>query len=208
IAATGARTPPRRGYQFIAPVHELDGAAAPVPPASSGRWRLVAIASAALLLAAALGSWLSGRPGPLGTERLEASAAGTAIEPASLLVMPIAVEESRPETTWLRTGLSEMIRGQLGQTRGLHVLPRHQVAAALAQAGIKEDGTLPADKAGLVARRLRAEWLVTGSYVRLEDHFVLTAQVADLGGSHADGTAVVRGRHPGDLLAAVDELCL
>src|SRR5204863_4777024 len=124
----------------------------------------------------------------------EAAAGGTpAVEPGSLLVMPVAVEESRPESMWLRNGLAEMIRGQLGQTRGIHVLPRHQVAAALTQAGIKEDGTLPPEKAETVARRLGAEWLVTGSYVRVEDHFVLTAQVLDLGDRLAQGTAVVPG---------------
>jgi DNA-binding winged helix-turn-helix (wHTH) protein/tetratricopeptide (TPR) repeat protein len=204
------QTLPRRGYQFMAPVQLLNGngAGAAAAPSSSRRWRAVAAGAAAVFLAVVAGSWLASRPGRLGSERLEAAGVAAGTLPGGLLVMPIAVEESRAENGWLRNGLSEMIRGQLGQTRGIHVLPRHQVAAALAQAGLKEDGAVPPDKAGTIARRLRAEWLVTGSYVRLEDHFVLTAEVVNVGDARSQSTAVVRGRHPTDLLSAVDELCL
>jgi DNA-binding winged helix-turn-helix (wHTH) protein/tetratricopeptide (TPR) repeat protein/TolB-like protein len=204
------QTLPRRGYQFIAPVHVLEDAGisgAAEAPASARGWRAVAAAAAALVVGAAIGSWLTVRSALLRSEAVKAAGVA-AVEPGSLVVMPIAVEESRPESTWLRNGLSEMIRGQLGQMRGIRALPRHQVAAAMTQAGIKEDGTMPPERAGTIARGLRAEWLVTGSYVRLEDRFVLTAEVLDIGHARSQGTAVVRGRHPGDLLVAVDELCL
>jgi DNA-binding winged helix-turn-helix (wHTH) protein/tetratricopeptide (TPR) repeat protein len=206
------QTLPRRGYQFIAPAHVLDdGGVASVPAAVSPARRRsfrIALAVTAFVAAGAMGSWLARRPAQPEPARPQAFAGLPVIEPGSLLVMPIAVEESHPESAWLRNGLAEMIRGQLGQTRGIHVVPRHQVAAAMTDAGIKNDALTPPEKAGTIARSVRAEWLVTGSYVRLEDHFVLTAQVVDLGGSRGQGTAVVRGRHPGDLLDAVDELCL
>jgi DNA-binding winged helix-turn-helix (wHTH) protein/tetratricopeptide (TPR) repeat protein/TolB-like protein len=208
------QTLPRRGYQFIAPAHVLAEADAEAgttvapAPATSRRWRAVAGAAAALVVGAAIGAWLTSRSARARIETAGASAEVAAVEPGSLLVMPIAVEEAQPESRWLRNGLSEMIRGQLGQTRGIHAVPRPQVAAAMRQAGIDEDGTVPADRAGTIARGLRAEWLVTGSYVRLEDRFVLTAEVLDVGRARSQGTAVVRGRHPADLLVAVDELCL
>ena len=65
-----------------------------------------------------------------------------------------------------------------------------------------------AEGASKVARGLRAEKLVTGSFVRVGEQFVLTAQVVDVLTGRTEGSASVRGRHPTDLLDAVDELCL
>jgi tetratricopeptide (TPR) repeat protein len=107
----------------------------------------------------------------------------------------------------VKNGLAEMIRAQLGQNRSLQVVPRHRLAAVLAASGLDEDRAASGGSAGVVARRVGAEWLVTSSYVRVEDQFVLTAQVVDVAGSRTQGTAVVRGRHPSDLLDAVDDLC-
>jgi tetratricopeptide (TPR) repeat protein len=123
--------------------------------------------------------------------------------------MPMTVEEPAPaESGWLRQGLAEMIRSQLGQTPGIRVVARHRLAAALAEAGYTEEAGPSAEGASQVARGLRAEKLVTGSFVRVGDQFVLTAQVADVVTGRTEGTASVRGRHPADLLDAVDELCL
>src|SRR5207247_1272515 len=118
------------------------------------------------------------------------------------------VRDSDAEKDWLRNGVAEMIRAQLGQTRGIHVVPRQRLAAILSKEGIDEDGAASGDRAEEVARRLRAEWLVTSTYVRVADNFVLTAQVVDVFATRTQAAAVVRGRHPNDLLDAVDALCL
>ncbi len=218
------QTVPRRGYQFLATVKEAQAGAteaegnggaavaAPAPPAAPERrgpwppwprpWIVGAIALAVVLAGTLSWSlWKWGR-----ARLLPASSAG--VELGSLLVMPLTVEEPTPESGWLRQGLAEMIRSQLGQTPGIRVVARHRLGAALVEAGYTEDSGPTAEGASQVARGLRAEKLVTGSFVRVGDQFVLTAQVADVLTGRTEGTASVRGRHPSDLLDGVDELCL
>jgi tetratricopeptide (TPR) repeat protein/TolB-like protein len=156
----------------------------------------------ALLVAGAL-AWAllprNSRPAPVPVVT-QASEAG------SLLVLPVTVEEPTAESDWLREGLAEMIRSQLGQTPGLQVVARHRLGAALGEARISLAGS--ADDAMEIARRLRAERMITGSFVRVSDNFVVNAQVVDVESGRIEGTVSVRGRMPADLLDAVDELCL
>jgi DNA-binding winged helix-turn-helix (wHTH) protein/tetratricopeptide (TPR) repeat protein/TolB-like protein len=219
------QTVPRRGYQFLAPVHEAQpGAADPIADLASAampaasvpvepvplsrpewrRWWLGGAILLAVVLLSAIG-WSAWRW--IANTRLLSSSAG-GVELGSLLVMPLTVEEPTPESGWLRQGLAEMIRSQLGQTPGIRVVARHRLAAALADAGYPEETGPTAEGASQVARGLRAEKLVTGSFVRVGEQFVLTAQVVDVLTGRTEGSASVRGRHPVDLLDAVDELCL
>ncbi|HEX6737579.1 MAG TPA: winged helix-turn-helix domain-containing protein, partial [Vicinamibacteria bacterium] len=218
------QTVPRRGYQFLATVHALDEDPATAPtvavetpptdpvalPATAPIarampwWARGAIVAGGLVLAAVAGAYLAGRRSAVDP----GAATGTAIEPGSLVVLPLLVEEPTPQSGWLRQGLAEMIRAQLGQTPGIHVVARHRLAAALADAGNPDDQGPTAEVAAQVARRLNAERLVTGSYVRVDDRFVMTAQIVDVASGHTEGTASVRGVFPSDLLDSVDELCL
>jgi DNA-binding winged helix-turn-helix (wHTH) protein/tetratricopeptide (TPR) repeat protein/TolB-like protein len=204
------QTLPRRGYRFVAPVRSVtgDGAAAPEvrAPARPLRARVAILLGALLAVIVVSGLWLAHRRGASRIEALDAETHPP--ERGSVLVMPILVRGADAEKAWLRNGLAEMIGAELGQTRGLHVVPRHRLAAALVKAGLDEDAVASGESAGAIARGLRAQWLVTSSYVHLEDRFVLTAQVVDVATSRTGGTAVVRGRHPSDLLDAVDALCL
>jgi tetratricopeptide (TPR) repeat protein len=50
--------------------------------------------------------------------------------------------------------------------------------------------------------------LLTGSYLRIDQRFVLNAQLIDVASGRIEGTSSVRGRHPTDILDAVDNLCL
>jgi TolB-like protein len=124
-----------------------------------------------------------------------------------LLVMPLTVEEPTPESGRLRQELADMIRSQLGRTPGVRVVPGHRLAAALADAGYTEESVPSAESVSGLARRLRAERLVTGCLVRVGDQFVLTAQVIDVATGRTEGAAAVRGRHPADLSNAVADLC-
>jgi len=225
------QTLPRRGYQFLESVHTVVEPAPPsaggvvarfpvevaratpethVPPATPSSaavlWRRVALG---LLVAGLLGlgaalMWRGRRLAPTAEPEHAPALAGH----ASLLVMPIDVEEAEPQSDWLRQGLAEMIRSQLGQTPGLHVVARHRVSGALAEAGLGDAARLPPAKASEIARSLAAERLVTGSFVRVQSRFVLSAQVLDVADGQGAGNASVRGRYPDDLLDAVDELCL
>jgi DNA-binding winged helix-turn-helix (wHTH) protein/tetratricopeptide (TPR) repeat protein/TolB-like protein len=216
------QTIPRRGYQLMvepealprtnghpllseAPTAPLPGE--PLPPAAPPARAQVPLhgrvlwGAAALLLAAVAALVIY-------VTRVRAPTALEAVEPGSLLVMPVSVEEADHQSGWLREGLAEMIRSQLGQTPGLHVVARHRLASALADAGYVEDKLPASADAARIARALRSQKMVTGSFVRVDDRFVLSAAVVDVASGRSEGTASVRGRHPTDLLDAVDELCL
>src|SRR5439155_863387 len=215
------RTVPRRGYLLAAEVTASEGVATARPqlvlafpasaearPARVGarparsrpRWpRALAVAAAALAVIASTGALLRLRRAP---------AAAGALDPDALVVMPVSVSEPRPESGYLRQGLPEMIRSQLGQTPGLKVLARHQVDAALAEAGFAEGEAPSPAAAATVARKLGAERIITGSFVRVEDRFVINAQLVDASTGRAEASASVRGEHPAQLLEAVDELTL
>lgn len=232
-----ARTPeyvetiPRRGYRFIhevrpaAPLAADGHAAASAGPARSG------LASPALPETAAeatgripardLPAWL--RTGIVMATLVLLSAAlvfvlvrgwrrsvaeGFTPEPGALVVMPVLVEEPQAQSGWLRQGLAEMIGTQLGQSPGVRLVARHRLAAALADARYDEQRGPAGDAASRVARAVRAERLVTGSYVRVDDRFVLNAQVVHVASGRTETAASVRGRYPVDLLDAVDEICL
>lgn len=218
------QTLPRRGYQFLETVRTvgpegqetpLSGAAvvahfpvevvrAPAsPPKAPRRWPPWA-AGIAVLGLLALGAWMMwrGRPPAPGPDPSLAAA-----DRDGLVVMPIRIDEAEPQSAWLRQGLAEMLRSQLGQTPGLHVVARHRLAAALAAAGVDEASPTGESEAVAITRGLSATWLVTGSFVRVQERFVLSAQVTDVGGGAPVGNAAVRGRYPEELLDAVDELC-
>jgi adenylate cyclase len=215
-------TVPRRGYQFLAPVRVLDDSAPPTVPVGrtttdavslpgtaplvrrTVRWRW-ALLSVFVVLAVGTGSYLALRPR---SPARPSAAPAPAADPGSLVVLPMMVEEPTPQSGWLRQGLAEMIRAQLGQTPGIQVVAHHRLASALADAGHADDQGPSPEVAAQVARSLRAERLVTGSFVRVDERFVLTAQVVDVASGRTEGTASVRGVFPAELLDAVDELCL
>ncbi len=216
------QTIPRRGYQFLGQVRRIDGGEAPpgdavaIGPENEGpdapapgdagarppwRRRLPLLVLAAL---AAGGVFY----GLVRTGRLRLGGPVEALEAGSLVVMPVSVEEPTPQSGWLRHGLAEMIQSQLGQTPGIHIVARHRLAAALAEAGYEEDRGPTAEAAVRIARALHAERLVTGTYVRVDDRFVLNAQVVEVASGRTEGMAQVRGVHPSGVLDGVNELCL
>jgi DNA-binding winged helix-turn-helix (wHTH) protein/tetratricopeptide (TPR) repeat protein len=216
------RTVPRKGYLLAADVSAREAPETPRPqlvlafPAPAElprptrvvprparfrrRWRPVVTAlGAALAVILVAGGFQRVRRSPEDTR---------ALDPDALVVMPVSVSEPRPESGYLRQGLPDMIRSQLGQTPGLKVLPRHQVDAALAEAGLAGDEAPSPSAAAAVARKLGAERIITASFVRVEDRFVINAQLVDASTGRAEASASVRGQHPAQLLEAVDELTL
>jgi DNA-binding winged helix-turn-helix (wHTH) protein/tetratricopeptide (TPR) repeat protein/TolB-like protein len=226
------QTLPRRGYQFVEAVRELEPALPPAPEPSAdppsatapsaqrepsapaplaagegatngwGHTRRMLALGTVLAMIAALALWLALRP------RAVPAVVAEPLERGALVVMPIRIEEAEPQSRWLRLGVAEMIQSQLGQHPGVRVVARHRLASALADAGLSEAGGPSDAMAAEIARRLRAETLVTGSFVRIQDRFILNAQVVGVQDGHSMGTASVRGRYPGDLLDAVDDLCV
>lgn len=172
----------------------------PARPGLAGPRTVALVALTALALIAVGGILWRVRPAP-------APVASEPPEPGALVVLPLEVDEPVPQSAWLRQGLAEMIQSQLGQTPGVHVVARHRLAAALAEAGVTDARAASNAKAVEIARRLRAETLISGSFVRIDERFVLTTQMLDVAAGRAS-TASVRGRYPQDLLGAVDDLCL
>ncbi len=162
----------------------------------------VVVGAVALVLLLALGLWTAQR-----ARRAPALVSSEPAEVGALVVLPLEVEEPTPQSAWLRQGLAEMIQSQLGQTPGVHVVARHRLSAALAEAGVAESPAASNAKGIEIARRLRAKTLISGSFVRIDERFVLTTQMLDVATGRAS-TASVRGRYPQDLLGAVDDLCL
>lgn len=208
-------TIPRRGYRFVAPVTravepaedgEATAAPAPAPGPAGAVWsgspsrRVIPLAAGMLFLAAlSVLGW-----------RLRGERAAVSVDPGTLAVLPISIEapsQQSQQDGWLRHGLAEMLRSQLGQTPGVHVVARHRVAGALAElSGADESGSVSSEAAAELARRLRAARLLTGSFVHVEDRFVLTAQIVDATSGRTEASASVRGQYPGELVEAVDEL--
>jgi len=201
------QTLPRKGYRFVVPVLPVaaDGIRAgparhvrrAVPRLSRSGWLgLVGLLALGLALVR-LGTWSPAIP---------AAEAVRPAEPGSLLVLPLHVEQPGPENAWLRQGLAEMLRASLGQIPGVRIVARERLEAALATLGSKEDQGPRGRAATSLARALGAQRVLSGSYVRLEDRFVLTGDLVDGGSGAVAATASVRGRHPADILDAVDEL--
>jgi DNA-binding winged helix-turn-helix (wHTH) protein/tetratricopeptide (TPR) repeat protein len=203
------RTVPRKGYQFVAPVRELNGAAPPAVGGAPGsgeprhtpwtllrswRWPIVLMA-----LLAVVGAWRVWAPRAPTTDRIET-------RPGALLVTPVRVEG--PEGgDWLRQGIAEIMRSQLAQRPGVHVVARHRLAAALIGAGLDEDSGPEPSKALELAAQLGAERLVTASFIQIQDRFVLNAQLVHVLSRRSEGQIGVRGAYPDELLDGVDELC-
>lgn len=206
------QTVPRRGYRFVGDVRVLGpeptGAAAEERAATAEAGGsgigtrflpglMVGLAAAAVL--ATLFVWESQ------ARRVEAARAPT--RPGALLVAPILVEGPEEGEGWLHHGLAELIRAELGQRPGVHVVAGHRYSAALEASEVRGEQPTPYQSLEL-ARTVGAEKLVSGSFVRVGDRFVLSVQLVHVPTGVADGSAMVEGFYPDDVLDAVDELCV
>jgi hypothetical protein len=50
--------------------------------------------------------------------------------------------------------------------------------------------------------------MLTGSFIRVEERFVVTAEIVNIASGESDGAASVRGRYTEDLRTPWNELCL
>lgn len=197
-AARGPVQEPARVMPF--PRAVTDAKPEPVSPPRRRAWILVLGALATLAVVGiwwvALGRLSRGLPG----------AAGYRPEPGSVAVMPIQTLESDADAAWLRLGLSEIIGSEVAHRPGLKVVPRQLTDSALRALGAGESATVGAELALRAARSLGAERLVTGSYQRVDDRFVLRAQVFDVASGRVERDLSTRGTRA-ELLASVSDLC-
>lgn len=165
------------------------------------------ISTAAWILAGIAGlgvaSWAWCRRAPT---RAPAESAG--LDPDVVLILPFGLEQPSEQTAWLRQGLADLVRTQLGQAPGLRIEPRHRVAAALEASGYEETSRLSTNAASELARSLGAASVVTGTLSLDQGGFVLASVVIDAERARVRQSAVVRGAFPEGLLEGVHDLTL
>jgi TolB-like protein/Tfp pilus assembly protein PilF len=158
-------TVPGRGYRFAGAVTEEranESAPAEIAAPEPRRERrilipVLAISGALLLLA--LGAYLSGR-----------RPASRATVPRSLAVLPFQNLTHDPQSEFLGFSLADAIITKLGYINSLAVRPSYAVAKY-------RDQTIDIAK---VAGELRADTLLTGSYIRDADDLRITSQLVEV----------------------------
>jgi tetratricopeptide (TPR) repeat protein/DNA-binding winged helix-turn-helix (wHTH) protein len=176
------RTAPKLGYQFIAPVAELEGepnvpAPQPVnqlPPLLDGgyrfrRWILAAVAFALIGLAA-LFFWFLPAHAPV----------PSAAPRTSLTVLYFENQSNSPELAWLRAGLTDMLITGLSRSPGLNVLSRQELAGLLTERGANS----VTDFAGAlrIAEKSGAQVFATGTFSSMARRVRIDVQLHDVRG--------------------------
>jgi adenylate cyclase len=171
------QTVPRRGYLFAAEVHaaappaqsivaieprmprELGQRAWVLPPA-----RMAIVLTAALVLLAALGSWLlidSGRWLP--------GSGSTHAERKSIAVLPLASVSNPSTDDYFAEGLTEDIISALGRFQEISVRSRGAVASYKGRTPRPQD----------VGRDLGVRYVIEGSVRRTDEHVRISIQLSD-----------------------------
>lgn len=148
---------------------------------------MAAAVAAALLAAGSLAAYLTARP-RRHTEQLADVTLTQLPGRRTLAVMYFENSSNSPEMDWLREGLADMLITDLSRSERLTVLSRQQLYLLLGRIGHKPGVNIRLDEALDVARRSRAEAILTGSFARLDGKVRVEAQLHDA--------------HSGQLLAA------
>jgi DNA-binding winged helix-turn-helix (wHTH) protein/tetratricopeptide (TPR) repeat protein len=162
-------TVPRRGYRFIAEVHdpapppETVGET-PSPPASPRRpSRRPLLAAAALLvpLVLLLAAVLRRPAGPNPAER--------AAQRRTVAVLGFKNLTGRPDSAWLSGAFTEMLVTELAVGTSLRTIPGENVAQAKLELQLPEAESLSQGTLARVRANLGSDLIVAGSYVAMEE---------------------------------------
>jgi tetratricopeptide (TPR) repeat protein/DNA-binding winged helix-turn-helix (wHTH) protein len=229
------RTVPKAGYHFIGPVEvvrvassavleieevtsvrvELETPAAAPPALPPARWfkgkpaLLAALGSGlalALLFFGSRGAWreFGGHAPPSG----EPAALSRVPGKRAVAVLYFENQSGDRELDWLRAGLADMLLTNLSRSPQLAVLGRGQLHALLERLGHAPDSPVRLDEALDLARGMRAEVVVRGSFARLDGQMRVDAQLYDA----RDGQLLTAERlvveQPAQLLSQIDLLSL
>lgn len=165
-------------------------------------WRSIFLIAGALTLVAALLYFARlDRKGILAP----GSNSAATVEPGSMAVMPFEVQSDAPGYEWLGRGLAEMFSTALSQSPELRIISHRRLL--LAGAGEKESSPLFESRALEVARRARAERMITGSFIKLGKNFQINAHLVNVADGSQTASFRARGQISEDIFNAVDELC-
>ncbi len=130
----------------------------PPKPARVPRWLPLALAGA--LAAAGLGYWVARSP------RAAAPATSAAASRRAVAVLGFK-NVGPPETTWLATALSEMLRTELAAGEAVRTIPSESIERMKKELQLSETDSLARDTLAKVAANIGADAVVLGSYVAL-----------------------------------------
>ena len=205
----------RRGYRFIAPVHDI-GEHVPPPapaeasdpdlkspwppaPATSGEsqvtagvsrlsWRTSAVVIF-LLLGVALAGLLYLLP------RRSASAAPVVIPRRSVAVLGFRNLSGQSDQAWISTALSDWLTTELSAGEQLRTVPEENVARSRIELALPEGDSLGKDTLARIGKNLNADFVVVGSY----------ASLGRASGDQVRMDLVLQSARDGETIAALSE---
>jgi tetratricopeptide (TPR) repeat protein/DNA-binding winged helix-turn-helix (wHTH) protein len=200
------RTAPKLGYQFIAPVAEVEEEpdapapqpVIPTPPLAVGihrsrRWTL-AVAAFALIGLAALFLLFLPAHGPV----------PSAAPKTSLTVLYFENQSNSRELDWLRAGLADMLITGLSRSPGLSVLSRQELAGMLNERGANSATDFAS--ALRIAEKSGAQVFATGTFSSMATRVRIDVQLHDVRGGKLIAAESSTVDKPEEILTNVDLL--
>ena len=162
------KAPNNRSVPFDPAATSLDRAPASTLRLAPRRWLLLGAGFAAALVAIA--AWAALRPPTMAAESKQPIVAVTSID------------DVRGDTSiaWLRAGLPRMIATDLGGLGGVEVVAPSRVRDVVVRLAGSSSAHLSDDQAVDVARRLGANWAVTGGVSTAKDGYLLDLTVRNV----------------------------
>jgi serine/threonine-protein kinase len=159
--------------------------------------RAVAIGGAVVVLALAVGAYVSMKPAT-GVDEV-------ALDPRVVAVLPFRVAGADPSLHYLRQGMLDLLQAKLTGEGGPRAADARSVLAAFRDAGGTDANDVDDDGLASIARKVGAARVVQGSIVGPPDHVVLTASLLEMPGGRSMAQTTVEG--PKDsLFVLVDRL--
>lgn len=145
------------------------------------------------------------------TAMLVPSYAETAVLISPIAVIPLQSLPGGKELPWMSQAIADTITTKLSKIRGLKVLERTQVEAALEELALALTGIVDKDKAAEVGKFLGAQGIIIGNYIVTEDDFLrITVKLIDVESSEILQSEQVTSevRNAGDIFRSIDEITL
>jgi eukaryotic-like serine/threonine-protein kinase len=195
------------GYRFIGAVEAVEEEAEapetpadPVeipPPTRPARRRILTAVGFAAALIALLAWTVSNR-----------RETGRVVPGAGIAVVGFHNLSPRGDDGWIGTALAELLAADLGRGGSLRLIPSEDVAGMRRDLGFRMDGPLGREELAQVRRHLGSDWVIVGSFLRLEGQdpplrVDVRVRNAETGETHS--TISRRGRET-ELFALADAL--